>query len=44
VQAAVQAAGGPVLLGYYWRGKHDLLWFRTDGQTVLEADWWMALE
>ena len=43
-QAAVQQAGGPVYLAYFWRGKHDLLWFKTDGSAVLEVDWWMAYE
>ena len=45
VLEAVAANGGaPVYLGYYWRGRHDVLWFKTDGVTVTEAGWWMALE
>jgi len=38
----VRAAGGPVYLGYHWRGRHDILWFKTDGTAVTDATWWNA--
>lgn len=32
------------LLVYSWRGEHDLLYFTSDGQTILSSGWWHALE
>lgn len=31
---------------YYWRGRHDYLWFKVDtvSQAVKESNWYMALE
>jgi len=39
-------AQGPFYLVYYWRAKHDYLWFKidTDTQQVLESGWYMAGE
>lgn len=32
------------LLVYEWRGRHDFLFFTSDGARVLAADWWFAGE
>lgn len=32
------------LLVYEWRGRHDFLFFTSDGTRVFAADWWFALE
>lgn len=32
------------LLVYHWRGRHDFLFFASDGRRVLASDWWAALE
>lgn len=29
---------------YYWRGRHDYLFFVVDGSRVLRSQWWMAGE
>ncbi|MBN9416303.1 MAG: hypothetical protein J0I12_12745 [Candidatus Eremiobacteraeota bacterium] len=29
---------------YYWRGRHDYLFFHCLGEKVLKAEWWMAGE
>ncbi len=32
------------LLVYDWRGRHDFLFFASDGALVLASGWWAALE
>jgi hypothetical protein len=32
------------LLIYEWRGRHDYLYFTSDGRQVLGHGWWMAYE
>ncbi|GAB5592334.1 hypothetical protein Unana1_07234 [Umbelopsis nana] len=36
----------PYYLVYYWRSKHDYLWFKVDPvkETVINSDWYQALE
>lgn len=29
---------------YHWRGRHDFLYFTSDGVKVFGADWWFAYE
>eukprot|EP00736_Rhodelphis_marinus_P012882 Rmarinus@m.10725 len=40
------AQKSPTVLVYYWRGKHDFLYFRVDAdqQTVSRVGWWGAGE
>ena len=35
-----------VYLIYYWRGRHDFLWFSMDGntETILDSGWYNALD
>jgi hypothetical protein len=36
-------ATGPYdLLIYYWRGRHDFLYFTSRGQTIINSGWWHA--
>lgn len=32
------------LLIYYWRGTHDVFYFTYQGETIINSDWWYALE
>jgi hypothetical protein len=36
----------PIYAIYYWRGKHDYLWFKLDsaGEEVLTSGWYHAFE
>ena len=36
--------GSERALLYYWRGGHDLLYFRVHAGKVIGSDWWMAYE
>lgn len=29
---------------YYWRGRHDYLFFKVKGSQIVHSDWWMAGE
>lgn len=29
---------------YFWRGRHDYLFFKVEGSEVVNSDWWMAGE
>jgi hypothetical protein len=46
IQTGPMLVSGPVYLIYYWRGKHDYLWFKVEssnGQAV-DSGWYHALE
>lgn len=30
------------LLIYYWRGRHDFLYFTSQGETIVNSGWWYA--
>jgi hypothetical protein len=30
------------LLIYYWRGTHDVLYFTSQGETIINSGWWYA--
>ncbi len=36
------ATGPYELLIYYWRGTHDLLYFTSQGETIINSGWWYA--
>lgn len=36
------ATGPYELLIYYWRGTHDLLYFTSQGEAILNSGWWYA--
>ncbi|CAO3673892.1 unnamed protein product [Umbelopsis vinacea] len=43
---SAQALQKPYYLVYYWRSKHDYLWFKIDSvkEIVLQSDWYQALD
>jgi hypothetical protein len=38
------ATGPYELLIYYWRGRHDFLYFTSQGETIVNSGWWHAGE
>ncbi|KAI8584395.1 hypothetical protein K450DRAFT_219667 [Umbelopsis ramanniana AG] len=43
---SAEALQKPYYLVYYWRSKHDYLWFKVDPvkETVINSDWYQALD
>jgi hypothetical protein len=46
VQTGPMLTSGPVYLIYYWRGKHDYLWFKIESSTgqAVDSGWYNALD
>jgi hypothetical protein len=46
VQTGPMLTSGPIYLIYYWRGKHDYLWFKIESSTsqAIDSGWYNALD
>ncbi|MEQ9375462.1 MAG: hypothetical protein RIG68_09795 [Imperialibacter sp.] len=40
----VKLLPGESILIYYWRGRHDFLYFITENKVIKRSDWWYAYE